>query len=296
VTLKNRPGLGTEFRLTIPPALATFRGVLVKCGDSHFIIPTLNVDRVIRLKLDEIKTVENRETTTRNQRVLSCVSLQAILDLPSSSTMEGNSDMVQLLIIKGHGTRIAFSVDEVLEEEEVLVKDLGKQLRRIANISGAAVLSSSEVVPILNTADIMNSAIAYAAGSAVVKMKPKKQEAKSILMVEDSITSRILLKNILESSGYNVDIAVNGREGWQRVQERAYHLVISDVEMPHMSGFQLTEKMRGDKRFEKIPVILVTGMESREHREKGIEVGANAYIAKSSFDQGNLLDVIKRLL
>ncbi len=186
--------------------------------------------------------------------------------------------------------------DDILNEEEVMVKDLGKQLERVVNVSGAAVLSSSEVVPILNTPDLINSAISYAAGSLLKKTKSKVRDVKSIILVEDSITSRILLKNILESSGYEVEVAVDGRAGWQRLQEREFNMVISDVEMPHMDGFQLTKNIRSDNRLAKTPVILVTCLESREHREKGIEAGADAYIIKSSFDRGNLLDVMKRLL
>ncbi|MCP4155799.1 MAG: response regulator [bacterium] len=296
IALHNRPGLGTEFRIRIPLALATFRGVLVNCGDSRFIVPTMNVERVVRLNKSAIKTVENREVILFNERLISYVEMQAVLGVRSLSQIDTNRDMVQILVLNGQGTRMAFGVDDILNEEEVMVKDLGKQLERVVNVSGAAVLSSSEVVPILNTPDLINSAISYAAGSLLKKTKSKVRDVKSIILVEDSITSRILLKNILESSGYEVEVAVDGRAGWQRLQEREFNMVISDVEMPHMDGFQLTKNIRSDNRLAKTPVILVTCLESREHREKGIEAGADAYIIKSSFDRGNLLDVMKRLL
>ena len=114
-------------------------------------------------------------------------------------------------------------------------------------------------------------------------------------MVEDSITARTLLKNILESAGYDVQTAVDGVDAITALKAREFDIVVSDVEMPRMNGFELTAKIRSDKKFSELPVVLVTALESREDRERGIDVGANAYIVKSSFDQSNLLEVIERL-
>jgi two-component system chemotaxis sensor kinase CheA len=115
-------------------------------------------------------------------------------------------------------------------------------------------------------------------------------------VVEDSITSRTLLKNILESAGYCVSTAVDGVDGYTTLKTGAFDLVVSDVEMPRMDGFGLTARIRADKQFTRLPVVLVTALGSREHRERGIDAGANAYIVKSSFDQSNLLEVVQRLI
>jgi two-component system chemotaxis sensor kinase CheA len=119
---------------------------------------------------------------------------------------------------------------------------------------------------------------------------------QSILVVEDSITSRALLKNILESAGYRVTTAVDGVDAYTTLKTGTFDLIVSDVEMPRMDGFDLTAKVRADKQLAKLPVVLVTALESREHRERGIDVGANAYIVKSSFDQSNLLEVVQQLI
>ena len=121
-------------------------------------------------------------------------------------------------------------------------------------------------------------------------------ESKSILVAEDSITARTLLKNILESAGYNVATAVDGIDGFTQLKTERFDLVVSDVDMPRMNGFDLTAKIRADKALAELPVVLVTALESREDRERGIDVGANGYIVKSSFDQSNLLEVIGRLI
>lgn len=114
-------------------------------------------------------------------------------------------------------------------------------------------------------------------------------------MVEDSITARMLLKNILESAGYDVQAVVDGVDAMTALKAQEFDIVVSDVEMPRMNGFDLTMKIRSDKKFSDLPVVLVTALESREDRERGIDVGANAYIVKSSFDQSNLLEVVGRL-
>jgi two-component system chemotaxis sensor kinase CheA len=119
---------------------------------------------------------------------------------------------------------------------------------------------------------------------------------RAILVAEDSITSRALIKNILESAGYSVTTAVDGVDAYTALKAGAFDLVVSDVEMPRMDGFDLTAKLRSDKRLAQLPVVLVTALESREHRERGIDAGANAYIVKSSFDQSNLLEIVRRLI
>lgn len=117
-----------------------------------------------------------------------------------------------------------------------------------------------------------------------------------MLVVEDSITARTLLKSILETAGYEVRTAVDGVDGFTQLRSSSFDLVVSDVDMPRMSGFDLTARIRGDRKLAELPVVLVTALESREDRERGMDVGANAYLVKSSFDQSNLVEVIQRLI
>jgi len=219
------------------------------------------------------------------------------LDLPAVQTSEEASDFIPALILGSGEKRIAFGVDAVLGEQEVLVKSLGKNLTRVRNIAGATVLGSGKVVPILSAGDLLKSAVrAHSAPRRPVVEKNGVKARKSVLVAEDSITSRMLLKNILEAAGYSVKTAVDGIDAFTTLRSEDFDLVVSDVEMPGMSGLDLTSKIRGDKKLSQIPVVLVTSLGSREDRERGIDVGANAYIVKSSFDQSNLLEVIRRLV
>jgi two-component system, chemotaxis family, sensor kinase CheA len=292
VSVETQPGAGTTFRLILPLTLARFRGILVRVGESLFVLPTRHVQRVLRVSKDEIKTAENRETIQINGRATSAVRLSDVLELTQTNTDADPKRKLPVLVLAWAGEQIGFLVDEILDEREVLVKSLGKQLPRVRNIAGATILGTGKVLPVLNVADLMRSAVRM----TPVRAARATEAPKSILVAEDSITSRTLLKSILELAGYKVKTAIDGADALAVFATEAFDLVVSDVEMPRMSGLELTAKIRAGKRLAQLPVVLVTALDSREDRERGVDVGANAYIVKSSFDQGNLLEVVRRLI
>ncbi|MDD5763130.1 MAG: response regulator, partial [bacterium] len=281
----------------IPVGLSKFRGVLVRTASRPFVIPTANVLRVARVARSEIRTVEQRETIRLDGEAVSLVRLADVLGIPPTRRPEETEEFVRIVVLGSAESRIAFLVDEILSEEEVLVKGLGKQLSRVRNIAGVSMTRTAGIVPILFIPDLMDSAIrTSAAGAAVPAPAKRENRRRSILVVEDSITSRTLLKNILESAGYDVGTAVDGVDGLTRLRSGKFDLVVSDVDMPRMTGLDLTAKIRGDRKLGELPVVLVTALESREDRERGIDVGANAYLLKSQFHQSNLLETVERLL
>jgi two-component system chemotaxis sensor kinase CheA len=293
VSVETQPGAGTTFRFILPLTLARVRGVLVRVGQSLFVLPTRQVQRVLRVSKDEIKTVENRETIQINGRVVSAVRLSDVLEVTHTNTNAEPKRKLPVLVLAWADEQIGFFVDEILGEQEILVKSLGEQLPRVRNIAGATVLGTGKVLPVLNVADLIHSACRMAPVSAAGE---SEEAPKSILVAEDSITSRTLLKNILELAGYKVKTAIDGAEALTVLATEAFDLVVSDVEMPRMGGFDLTAKIRAGKSLAHLPVVLVTALDSREDRERGVDVGANAYIVKNSFDQGNLLEVVRRLI
>jgi len=297
VVLDTRPDAGTTIRIVLPLTFATFRGVLVRTGGQLLVIPVTSVERVARVARKDILTVENRETVQLDGQAVSLVQLGNVLGMPQKNAAAESAAHAQLVVIGVGSVRVAFQVDEILGEREVLVKALGRQLVRVRNIAGATVLGGERVVPVLNVPDLMKSAVKpTAAPRAPAASGPAEAQKRSILVVEDSFISRTLIKNILESAGYTVATAVDGLDAYTLLKTAAFDLVVSDVEMPRMNGFDLTAKIRSDKQLAELPVVLVTALESREHRERGIDVGANAYIIKSSFDQSNLLEVVGMLL
>ena len=299
VSVESLPIRGTTFRLVLPLTLATFRGILVRLDEHLFVVPAANIERVIGFHKEDVRTVENRETLSLNGEVVSLVRLGDVLGLPERSHDRDSAGSLQAFLLNTMNRRIAFMVDTVMQEQEVLVKTLGPQLARVRNITGATILGSGKVVPILNVTDLIKSALRFSAGE---RPHPTMREAgetaprQSVLVVEDSITARTLLGSILESAGYSVTTAVDGLDALTQLRTGEFDIVVSDVDMPRMNGFDLTTGIRADKRLTDLPVVLVTALESREDRERGVDVGANAYIVKSSFDQSNLLEVVKRLI
>ncbi len=299
LSVETETGRGTSFRISVPLTLATFRGVLIQAADHLFIVPASQVERVLKISRDEVKTLENRTTVVFNGQVLPLAELADVLKLEES---EGDKEEFLTLMILGTGKkRAAFRVSEILCEQEVLVKNLGLQLSRVAYIAGATILGNGKAVPVLNVHDLMKTQ--FSGGIRGIRESgsddsqiPVKAKKISVLIAEDSITSRTLIKNILQASGYEVKTAVDGQDAYTLLKSEAFDIVVSDVEMPRMNGFELTEKIRSNEKLADIPVILVTSLDSREDRERGIDAGADAYIVKSNFDQSNLLEVIGRLV
>jgi two-component system chemotaxis sensor kinase CheA len=296
VAIESRRGYGTTIRMMLPLTLATFRGVLIEAAQRLFIVPTAQVERVMRFRSQDVQTVEGRRTLALNGRAVALAELAEVLQLPSARHKSDRPEATPVLVLGAGEQRMAFAVDAVLDEREVLVKRLARPLSRVRNIAGATVLGSGQVAPILNVPDLLKSArIASAALHTPAPAQPSAVTAKRILIAEDSITSRVLLKGILESAGYVVKTAVDGIEAYTTLRAESFDLLVSDVEMPRMHGFDLTARIRADGTLAELPVVLVTALESREDRERGIDVGANAYLVKSSLDQSNLLEAVRRL-
>jgi two-component system chemotaxis sensor kinase CheA len=296
--IDSKRNVGTTLKVTLPLTLATFRGVLVLAAGQVFVIPTVSLERVTRVKPSEIQSAENRETISLQSRVVSLSRLEAVLELPGKAKPGNDSTPTPVVVLHAGGERIAFAVDQVLGEEEVLVKPLRKPLTQVRNIAGATVLGSGKTALVLNVSDLMKSAkLAGCKPAPSFSNDNEKSSApKRVLVVEDSITSRTLLKGILETANYHVRTAVDGVDAFTALREENFDLVVSDVEMPRMDGLDLTAKIRADDRLSAIPVVLVTALESRQERERGIDVGANAYLVKSSFDQSNLLEAVGRFV
>ncbi len=310
-----RPGEGTIFTLVLPLALTGTRGLLVRSAGQLFAIPINNVERTLSLQPAEIFTVEGHDAIQYGDHPVTLVRLNEVLELNEKgrSGLDNGKELSAIILAVGdllssqqgavrQARQVAFIIDELAGEQEIVIKDLGKQLSRVGGISGATVLGSGEVVLVLNAADLMKLTVRRSNRSILETLADQsgletQTERKTILVVDDSITTRTLEKNILEAAGYNVTIATDGYEalGVLRSAEKP-NLVVTDIVMPRMDGFELTRQIKSDAQLSSLPVILVTSLDSAEDKERGIEVEADAYIVKSSFDQVNLLETIRQLI
>jgi two-component system chemotaxis sensor kinase CheA len=296
VALDSEPGRGTAFHLDLPLTRSTTRGLLVRIGDERFIVPTPFVQRVVRVAPDAIGTVHGKDTVTVDGVATAWVSLAAILEVPAGERGAQDDDKLPALLLALGDDRFALAVDEVLDEQEIAVRSLGPQLVRVRNVAGATILGSGEVVALLSVGDIVRSVGRVAALASTRSASHTPQARRAILVAEDSVTSRTLLKTILEAAGYRVQTAVDGDQAWTLLRGGGFDALVSDVEMPHINGFELTSLARKDPRFCELPIVLVTALDSEQERRRGLEAGASAYIVKRSFDDASLLDALGRLL
>ncbi|MBI4565715.1 MAG: response regulator [Planctomycetes bacterium] len=290
-------GRGTRFVLTLPLTLTTVRALLVASAGHGFAFLGTNVRKLLRVGPGDLRLIEGREMVICGESPVPLSSLAAILGLPGKAARPAGAKVPVVVLMAGD-MHAAFAVDELLAEREIVVKSLGARLRRVNFIVGATILPTGRLALILNAAELMRGALhqAPARPLAAAWTAPAAAAKKRLLVVDDSVTTRTLLKSILENSGFDVTAAVDGAEAWSLLQERGADLVVADVEMPRMDGFALTEAIRGSKRFREVPVVLVTALESDRDKARGIDVGADAYLPKSAFDQKNLLQTIAQLL
>jgi two-component system, chemotaxis family, sensor kinase CheA len=288
-------GRGTTFSLECPPTLASLRALLVSVGGQLIAIPTLHVARLLRLPAASIRNIEGREVLVTSDGPLPLLALARLLP-PFVERPIGEIAAVVILMVGDR--RVAIVVDELVAEQEIVLRPLNVGEQPLPYVSGATLLGTGKVALVLDAPAIADAASRYvdAAGLTFAKPTGAAPERRRVLVVDDSITTRTLEQSVLEAAGYDVVTAADGAAGWATLQESGADLVVADIEMPRMDGIALCEAIRASARFKAVPVVLVTALETPEHRTRGLDVGADAYLAKSSFDQQNLLDTISQLL
>jgi two-component system chemotaxis sensor kinase CheA len=285
---------GTRVRMVVPASIATFHGLLVRAAARLFLVPMQATEQIVEVGAEDIVAVEGREAIHWRDGPLPLARLSVLLELPEHNGADSAATR-PCAVIASAQERVGLLVDEVLGEREVLVKDISRPLVRVRHVAGVGILGSGEVVPILRAGDLARSGRRALRPPSPRVGAVDESRAPRVLVVDDAVTTRTMERNLLEAAGYRVRIAVDGAEAWATLRTDDFDLVLSDVDMPRMDGFELTARIRADARLADLPVVLVTALESREDKERGVEVGANAYVVKSSFEQSNLLEIIRRL-
>jgi two-component system chemotaxis sensor kinase CheA len=297
IEIDSTPGAGCTLRLRLPITLATAHVLTVLARGQVFAIPVEFVESAWSLPAAEIFSSQGVETALVNGTAVSIGRLSELLELPESTDAPDGRPNIALpcIMLQVAGQRFGLLVDTLVDQQEVVQKPLGAFLQRVPNIAGATILGAGELCLILNVPDLMRTARRRLSSSSV---SVREQEVRKpvVLLVEDSITTRTQEKRILEGAGYEVITAVDGEDGYQKLQARIFDAVVTDIEMPRLDGLGLTARIRADGRFRELPVILVTSLATDESRRRGAEVGANAYITKAQFDQSELLDALRRLV
>jgi two-component system chemotaxis sensor kinase CheA len=295
VRVRWRESGGTTFILECPPTVSTFRALLVGLDSQIFAIPSSHIAQIVRVRSEEVRRVAGRPVILTADAPVPLVPLATVLGPPLRQREA--EDAVPVVILMADGRRIAVITDELISEEEIMLRPLEHVRKPPHGIAGATLLASGRISLVLDAPAIVTAGLRYEGPLAgLTKEREEPANTKRILVVDDSITTRTLEASILQTAGYEVATAVDGEDGWRLLQGQPFDLIVSDVEMPRMDGFALCRAVRGAPHLAGTPVVLVSALESAEHRALGLEAGADAYLPKSTFDQRDLLDTIQQLV
>ncbi|MGI9332303.1 MAG: hybrid sensor histidine kinase/response regulator [Gammaproteobacteria bacterium] len=287
---------GATFRLTLPPSLMSIRGLLVRAGKSVVAVPVDNIERSLRIARSDVEQVAGEHALRLDDgEPLKVRWLGAML----GQSAEKPADVLTLVVVTSAKSRIGLVVSEVVGEQEFVTKRLPWNLERVGGVSGAVVLEDGTVGVVLDAGYLVSASTAAGARARARLAVAEEQPAtavRSVLVVDDSLTSRTLERNILEAAGYDVITAKDGEEGWETLHKTPVDLVVSDVEMPRCTGLELAARIRANEALGDMPLILVTSLGSEDAVAAGARVGADEYIVKGKFDQRQLLDAVARLI
>lgn len=296
VNLRPKEGAGASFLLSVPLSVSTSHLLVLSAAGQTFGIPTHGIERLHRIRLDRVDTLEGKPVVNFDGQPVPLYGLANLLRIGDASTALPG-EMLPVMVLKSGARRVAVWVDEFLMERDALIQELGMPCPSTGNISGGALLREGTVFVVLNPAGLAASCTPSAAAPAPRKAEARVQAiAPGILVVDDSITSRSLERSILEAHGYRVRVAVDGLEALDLLRAEKADLIITDIQMPRLDGFGLVEALKTDRLLKEIPVIIVSSLESPEDQERGLLLGADAYVVKRKFDQTELLDAIRQMI
>jgi two-component system chemotaxis sensor kinase CheA len=296
VDVLDRQPAGTCFRLSLPLTVSTQRLFLVECQGHVYGLPTEGVDRLYRVRAEDVGTVEGKSVVFLGGRQIPLLSLAHLLAL-GESAVKVTRNVVPLVVLKNGERRVAVAIDGFLSIREGLVKDIGVPGARGTMVAGGVLMEDGDIALVLNPFEIIETFRKSGSIRVLTTVeKPAEKKVPVILVVDDSLTTRTLEKSILEAHGYQVRLAHDGLEGLGRLRAERIDLIISDIQMPRLDGFGLLQAVKSDPVLKSIPLILVSSLEAREDKERGLALGADAYVVKRKFDQKELLETIGQFL
>jgi two-component system chemotaxis sensor kinase CheA len=288
VSIASHSGTGCAVTLELPLTLAIMHVILVRAAGYDMAMPS----SFVRAIHTAPEGGELPRTFAVDDKTLAVVSLADLMELAAANGRNGHRH--RIVVIHAAGESLGVAAEEILDEREVILRPLGPHLVKQTKVMAAALLAEGQVVPVLDVPGLVEAAKSYQRGPAPARAEPKARPA--ILLVEDSVITADLERSILEQAGYEVAIAADGVEALAKLAERSFNLIVADIEMPRMDGFELLERVRGASQHAGLPVVIVTARQSLEDKRRGLALGANAYITKGTFDQNVLVDTVGRLI
>lgn len=294
--LKSEAGVGSRFSIVVPISRAVTRALVVKVANELYAFPLLRVERVVRADAQDVLLVAGAEHLQIEGFNIGLIGLAEHLELGVS----GADSILHVVMVKALNVQLGFLVEAIVGEFDLLSKPMDERLGRVADLGGFSSLPDGSPVIFIDVEDLIRNALnspqfrrkarTATGSSAIIAVK------KRVLVADDSISVRELVRQLLKSQGYEVETAVDGLDAWNKLRDATADLVVTDVDMPRMDGIELVRSIKQDNQFKNIPVVVVSYRDRPEDRARGLEARADAYLTKSDFHEDRFLQVVHDLI
>ncbi|WP_283190028.1 hybrid sensor histidine kinase/response regulator [Pseudomonas sp. PMCC200344] len=298
VVLEQVAGEGSRFHLEVPLTLSVVRSLVVEVGDEAYAFPLAHIERMCDLEPADIVQVEGRQHFWHEGRHVGLVAASQLLQRPAS---QNSQQTLKVVVIREREAIYGVAVERFIGERTLVVLPLDERLGKVQDISAGALLDDGSVVLIVDVEDMLRSVDKLLNTGRLERIARQGSQAveaarKRILVVDDSLTVRELQRKLLLNRGYDVAVAVDGMDGWNALRSEDFDLLITDIDMPRMDGIELVSLLRRDNRLQSLPVMVVSYKDREEDRRRGLDAGADYYLAKASFHDDALLDAVVELI
>lgn len=298
VVLEQAAGQGSRFHLEVPLTLSVVRSLVVEVGEEAYAFPLAHIERMCDLAPDDIVQLEGRQHFWHEGRHVGLVAASQLLQRPPG---QGNEETLKVVVIRERDAVYGIAVERFIGERTLVVLPLDDRLGKVQDISAGALLDDGSVVLIVDVEDMLRSVDKLLNTGRLERIARRSQQAveaprKRVLVVDDSLTVRELQRKLLLNRGYEVAVAVDGMDGWNALRSEDFDLLITDIDMPRMDGIELVTLLRRDTRLQSLPVMVVSYKDREEDRRRGLDAGADYYLAKASFHDDALLDAVVELI
>ncbi|KPB70987.1 hybrid sensor histidine kinase/response regulator [Pseudomonas cannabina] len=298
VELQQWAGEGSRFRIEMPLTLSVVRSLVVEVGGEAYAFPLAHIERMRDLQPDEIVQLEGRQHFWDEERHVGLVSASQLLNRPPA---QNAGEALKVVVIRERDAVYGVAVERFIGERTLVVMPLDARLGKVQDVSAGALLDDGSVVLIIDVEDMLRSVEKLLNTGRLERIDRRNRQVdqvtrKRVLVVDDSLTVRELERKLLVGRGYEVAVAVDGMDGWNALRAEDFDLLITDIDMPRMDGIELVTLLRRDTRLQSLPVMVVSYKDREEDRRRGLDAGADYYLAKASFHDDALLDAVVELI
>ncbi len=298
IRVNTQLGRGTTFQMQLPLTLSIVRALLVEIGNEPYAFPLVHINRALKVSKKDIEVVAGRQLFRFEDQQIGLIQADQIFGGRKGNQL---SDHVAIVVIGNKTNQYGLVTERFLGERELVVQPLDPRLGKIKDISAGALLDNGSPVLIVDVEDLIRSVeksieVGILGNLQNEGSKEIQQKRKRVLVVDDSLTVRELEKKLLQIRGYEVEVAIDGMDGWNAARTGNFDLIISDIDMPRMDGIEFVTLIKKDPNLKSLPVVIVSYKDRPEDRRRGLEAGADYYLAKASFHDEALVQAVVSLI